>query len=179
VLSLEARRHPTAIPKASPPCADRFSGSRACRPRPGFYCPPLPSSKNQCSSWRSFSLTAAGQPRSCTGFPSSFSQHRSINASSTYGGADWPVNRDVVVRRDFYPCSRFARGSCGVAGRAATSRRDLENQRRQICKLCASAAHLKPSGQAAAIRGSGSGVCTESRADARSTWYAAASDGLE
>lgn len=36
---------------------------------PRSYCPPLPRRCAQCTSWRSFSLTAAGQSRVRTGFP--------------------------------------------------------------------------------------------------------------
>ncbi len=52
------------------PDAGRSSGSRALRLLPYSYYPLLPSSKEPVPLVDSFSLTAAGQPRTRTGFPS-------------------------------------------------------------------------------------------------------------
>lgn len=52
------------------PDAGRSSGSRALRPSPYSYYPLLPSPKEPVPVVDSFSLTAAGQPRIRTGFPS-------------------------------------------------------------------------------------------------------------
>ncbi len=51
------------------PDAGRSSGSRALRLSPRFYYPLLSSSKEPVRVVDSFSLTAAGQSRSRTGFP--------------------------------------------------------------------------------------------------------------
>jgi hypothetical protein len=52
------------------PDAGRSSGSRALRLSPHSYYPLLPGSDKPVPVVDSFSLTAAGQPRICTGFPS-------------------------------------------------------------------------------------------------------------
>ena len=52
------------------PDAGRSSGLRALRLSPHSYYPLLPGSKEPVPVVDSFSLTAAGQPRVCTGFPS-------------------------------------------------------------------------------------------------------------
>ena len=47
------------------PGVGRSSDSRACRPRRVPTVHRFPVREDQCSSWRSFSITAAGQSRSC------------------------------------------------------------------------------------------------------------------
>ena len=79
------------------PDAGRSSGSRALRLSPYSYYPLLPSSKELVPVVDSFSLTAAGQPRIRTGFPS-FSLKKT-QRTSTSRSLWWHskfVNSDIL-----------------------------------------------------------------------------------
>jgi len=80
------------------PDAGRSSGSRALRLSPYSYYPLLPSSKELVPVVDSFSLTAAGQPRIRTGFPS-FSLKKT-QRTSTSRSLWWHskfVNSDIIA----------------------------------------------------------------------------------
>ena len=76
------------------PDAGRSSGSRALRPSPYSYYPLLPSSKELVPVVDSFSLTAAGQPRIRTGFPSF-----SLKNSENQHGLQFIVTFDICQQR--------------------------------------------------------------------------------
>ena len=72
------------------------------RERSGFRRIPtvhrFPAPKGQCDSWRSFSLTAAGQPRILTGFPLNSGGHpRAPARDATYCTVSSLVNLNIVV----------------------------------------------------------------------------------
>lgn len=98
----------------------------------------FPTGTSQCEAWRSFSLTAAGQPRIFTAFPLAALQSlqpSSTSAHTRYWGRERCVNQDVgdrpPEREGLQPLSRLLGRGAGVRAERACEdvgkRRDLRD----------------------------------------------------